>query len=308
MKLIVYQESRVGGRSYNQDRCGSCYKKESALLVMADGMGGIQNGEIAAQIVVDHLLKHFDALARPKIDHPNRFLINAVTTAHHAIVEYASIHQLPETPSTTVVAAIIQNDILYWCHVGDSRLYVFDKKDGVVLRSRDHSQIQRMIDQGFISADAMKDHPDKSKIYNCLGALHDPEVEVGSKMQLKDGQSLILCSDGLWGLFEDEELEKAFALRDVSVAVPVLMNIAERRGGGRGDNLSVVSFSVLTERDDAKKDSPYYLDTTTLPDDSNPQQRKIQQLAEEEIIMELDNELGTQEAFESIKKAQKKFQ
>ncbi len=308
MKLIVYQESRVGGRSYNQDRCGSCYKKESALLVLADGMGGIQNGEIAAQIVVDHLLKHFDALARPKIDHPNRFLINAVTTAHHAIVEYASIHQLPETPSTTVVAAIIQNDVLYWCHVGDSRLYLFDKKDGVVLRSRDHSQIQRMIDQGCISADAMKDHPDKSKIYNCLGALHDPEVEVGSKMLLKDGQSLILCSDGLWGLFEDEELEKAFALRDVSVAVPVLMNIAERRGGGRGDNLSVVSFSMLTERDGAKKDSPYYLDTATLPDDSNLQQRKIQQLAEEEIIMELDNELGTQEAFESIKKAQQKFQ
>lgn len=304
MKLIAYDESRVGGRPYNQDRCGACYKKECSLLVLADGMGGIKNGEIAAQIVVDRLLKHFNGLAKPRIDHPNRFLINAVTTAHHAIVEYASFHQLSETPSTTVVAAIIQDNTLYWCHVGDSRLYLFDRKEGVVLRSRDHSQIQRMIDQGFISADAIKEHPDKSKIYNCLGALHDPEVEVGAKTALAPGQSLILCSDGLWDHFEDNELEKAFSLKDVSVAVPVLMNIAERRGRGRGDNLSVVSFTLLADKDISRASSPYYVDTSMLPDDSNPQQRQIQQRAEEDIIMELNHELNSQEAFEAIKKAQ----
>ncbi|WP_434779376.1 PP2C family protein-serine/threonine phosphatase [Neisseria sp. Ec49-e6-T10] len=302
MKFAVFQDSRVGGRPYNQDRQGICCKRESTLLVIADGMGGIKHGEVAAQIVVDHLLKHFKALARPKIDHPNRFLVNAVTTAHHSIMEYAAVHQLEEVPSTTVVAAIIQDNMLYWCHVGDSRLYLFDQ-EGVVLRSRDHSQVQRMIDQGFINSSAIKEHPDRSKIYNCLGALRDPEVEVGPKTQLEEGMTLLLCTDGLWGYFEDEELEKAFALRDVSVALPILMNIAEKRGEGRGDNLSAVSITLVGDAK-FKTNSPFFVDTDTIPDDTNPEQRVIQQRAEEEIVMELDNDLD-QKAFEEIQRGQK---
>ena len=306
MKLIVFQESRVGGRPYNQDRCGVSCRKDSTLLILADGMGGIQHGEIAAQIVVDHVIKHFNALAKPKIEHPNRFLVNVITTAHHAIMEYAAIHQLSETPSTTVVAASIQDGMLYWCHVGDSRLYLFDQA-GLALRSRDHSQIQRMIDQGFISAEAIKEHPDRSKIYNCLGALLDPEVEIGPKMPLEDGHILMLCSDGLWGYFEDVELEKAFSLRpDVSISIPELMDIAERRGEGRGDNLTAVSLTIVDEVLMGKKKSPYFVDTDTLPDDSNPKQKKIQQDAEAEIIMELNNELDNQKMFEELQQIQKK--
>lgn len=301
MKVTYYQESRVGGRSYNQDRHGISCTKDCTLLVVADGMGGIEKGEIAAQIVVEQLFQRFVNLARPKIDHPNRFLVNTITTAHHAITEFASNHNLHEVPSTTVVAAIIQDNTMYWCHVGDSRLYVFDKS-GLILRSRDHSQMQRFIDQGIISASAIKEHPDRNKIYNCLGSLYDPDVEVGQKMALTEGMSILLCTDGLWGYFEDEELEKGFKTRDVSVVAPVLMNIAEKRGGKRGDNLTAVALTVMDA--ELMKQNPRFLDTDTLPDLSEKNGRVAQRLAEEEIVMELDDELDAQ-AFAKMRHEQR---
>lgn len=291
MRVTYYQDSRVGGRLYNQDRHGISCTRDCTLLVVADGMGGIDKGEIAAQIVVEQLFQRFVNLARPKIDHPNRFLVNTITTAHQAIIEFAANHRLREVPSTTVVAAIIQDDTLYWCHVGDSRLYIFDR-EGLVLRSRDHSQMQRFIDQGIIGIESIKEHPDRNKIYNCLGSLYDPDVEVGQKMPLIDGMSILLCSDGLWGQFEDEELAKGFKTRDISVVGPVLMNIAEKRGGKKGDNLTAVALTIMD--DVLAKQNPLFLDTTTLPDLSAEHGRIAQQLAEEEIVMELDDELNAQ--------------
>jgi serine/threonine protein phosphatase PrpC len=119
--------------------------------------------------------------------------VNAISSTHQAILDYAADHRLPEIPSTTVVAAIIQQGMLHWCHVGDSRLYLLDGKQGMRLRSRDHSQVQRLIDQGKLTEEGARTHPERNKIYNCLGATTDPDIDIGEKQLLQPGCSVLLC-------------------------------------------------------------------------------------------------------------------
>ncbi|BAK75352.1 protein serine/threonine phosphatase [Pseudogulbenkiania sp. NH8B] len=254
MKLSIFQDSRVGGRSYNQDRVVIAHSLESVLLVVADGMGGHLQGEVAAQIAIDLMSELFYQQATPSLSHPNRFLVNAISSAHQAILDYATEHHLPEVPSTTVVAAVIQQDMLYWCHVGDSRLYLLDNS-GLRLRSRDHSQVQRLIDQGLLTEEGARTHPDRNKIYNCLGASSDPDIDIGERQLLFPGASVLLCSDGLWSQIQDAELTKVFVGRAVSQVLPALMNVAERRGGRHGDNLSAVAVTLLDEALDVSQRS-----------------------------------------------------
>ncbi|OWY39043.1 phosphatase [Xenophilus sp. AP218F] len=263
MKLSVFQESRIGGRAYNQDRLALAHSRDAAMLVLADGMGGHMRGEVAAQIAVDLLCELFYQQATPLLSHPNRFMVNAISSVHQVILDYAADHKLPDVPSTTIVVAIIQQGFLYWCHVGDSRLYLLDP-EGMRLRSRDHSQVQRLIDQGVLTEEGAKTHPERNKIYNCLGATSDPDIDIGERQALTAGCTVMLCSDGLWSQVPDAELERVFANRNVNQVLPALIRVAERRGGAAGDNLSAVAVTLLDDavelggRDDA-------LDTETTP-------------------------------------------
>lgn len=264
MKLSIFQESRIGGRSYNQDRLVIAHSREAVMLVVADGMGGHLQGEVAAQITIDLMSELFYQQATPTLSHPNRFLVNAISSTHQAILDYAADQRLPEIPSTTVVAAIIQQGMLYWCHVGDSRLYLLDNKQGMRLRSRDHSQVQRLIDQGKLTEEGARTHPERNKIYNCLGATSDPDIDIGEKQFLQAGASIVLCSDGLWSQISDSEMEKVFIGRAVGQVMPALMNVAERRAGSAGDNLSAVAVTLLDDSADiaGKADA---LDTLLTP-------------------------------------------
>ncbi|RQO70870.1 serine/threonine-protein phosphatase [Aquitalea sp. FJL05] len=264
MKLSIFQESRIGGRSYNQDRQVIAHSREAVMLVVADGMGGHLQGEVAAQITIDLMSELFYQQATPTLSHPNRFLVNAISSTHQAILDYAADQRLPEIPSTTVVAAIIQQGMLYWCHVGDSRLYLLDNKQGMRLRSRDHSQVQRLIDQGKLTEEGARTHPERNKIYNCLGATSDPDIDIGEKQFLQPGASIVLCSDGLWSQISDSEMEKVFIGRAVGQVMPALMNVAERRAGSAGDNLSAVAVTLLDDSADitGKADA---LDTLLTP-------------------------------------------
>ncbi|KUM03715.1 serine/threonine-protein phosphatase [Chromobacterium subtsugae] len=246
MKLSIFQESRIGGRSYNQDRLALAHSRDTVMLVVADGMGGHMRGEVAAQITVDLLSELFYQQAAPTLSYPNRFLVNAISSVHQVILEYAADHRLPDVPSTTVVVAIIQQGQLYWCHVGDSRLYLLDGQ-GMRLRSRDHSQVQRLIDQGLLSEEGAKTHPDRNKIYNCLGATSDPDIDIGERQEVGPGCSIVLCTDGLWSQVQDGEMEKVFAGRHVNQVLPALINVAERRAGAGGDNLSALAVTLLDD-------------------------------------------------------------
>lgn len=150
MKFTIYQESRPGKRANNEDRLAHCYSRDALLLVIADGMGGHYYGEVAAQIAVQVLVETFQRDAKPEIRDPFMFLHKAMTTAHRAIVDFTDAHKLKDSPRTTCVACIIQDNIAYWAHAGDSRLYLL-RGGKVVTHTRDHSRVQLLIDQGLIN-------------------------------------------------------------------------------------------------------------------------------------------------------------
>ncbi|SFZ77280.1 PP2C family protein-serine/threonine phosphatase [Chitinimonas taiwanensis] len=242
MKFTIFQETRKGARQYNQDRMCYSYSRDSLLMVVADGMGGHLHGEVAAQITVELMAELFQKKAKPTIQNPHQFMIDGCMKCHDAIFNYAANHSLLETPRTTVVAAIIQDGMLYWTHVGDSRLYLI--RDGeTIARTRDHSKVQQMVEMGRLTPEEAERHPEKNKIYNCLGSMFPPEVEIGGKTPLLDGDTVLLCTDGLWGGVNQAELEQMLSGYPVLYALPQLLDRAEMRGGVHGDNLTGVGVN-----------------------------------------------------------------
>ena len=240
MKFTIYQESRPGKRPNNEDRLAHCYSRDALMMVIADGMGGHYYGEIAAQIAVQGLTEAFQREANPKIHDPFSFLNRAMLNAHSAILDFTEAHKLDDSPRTTCVACIIQDSIAYWAHAGDSRLYVI-RGGKVLTRTRDHSRVQLLIDQGIISEAQAAFHPDRNKVYSCLGGRQEPEIELSRKTPLEAGDVVALCTDGLWGLYPDDLLAAALRHENLMKVVPDLLDRADERGGPNADNLSIVA-------------------------------------------------------------------
>jgi len=241
MKYTLFQDTRTGKRTYNEDRVG-CSQRESALLLsLADGMGGHAHGEVAAQIAVEQLAQSFEAQARPKLAAPERFLGGAIADAHAQIVAHARSRQLGDTPRTTVVACIVQDGLVWWTHVGDSRLYLI-RKGRVAARTRDHSYVQQLIDAGKIREEAAENHPDRNRVMRCLGGTLAPTIDPVQRMTLEKDDIVLLCSDGLWGPLTQRQILIGLIGRDPASALPELIALAEARAGERCDNISVVAM------------------------------------------------------------------
>src|SRR5271156_1156787 len=114
MRFSIYQESKRGGRKNNQDRMGYCFTRDSMLMVVADGMGGHLQGDMAAQIAVQTVAADFQKRATLTIKSPQRFLEESFLDAHKEILHYRAANKLPESPRTTIVACVIQKGTAYW--------------------------------------------------------------------------------------------------------------------------------------------------------------------------------------------------
>ena len=128
MRFTIYQESRQGGRENNEDRTSYSYSRDALLMVVADGMGSHHYGEVAAQIAIQTLVNSFQREASPLLADPFRFLQKGLINAHHAILDYASRHRLDDSPRTTCVACIVLENVAYWAHAGDSRLFLMPRR------------------------------------------------------------------------------------------------------------------------------------------------------------------------------------
>lgn len=239
MKFTIYQESRPGKRANNEDRLAHCYSRDALLMVVADGMGGHYYGEIAAQIAVQVVIESFQREATPEISDPFLFLQKSMNNAHRAIIDFTDAHHLKDSPRTTCVACIIQHNIAFWAHAGDSRLYLM-RGGKVLTHTRDHSRVQLLKDQGVINAAQAAVHPDRNKVYSCLGGRLTPEIEFSRKTPLESGDVLALCTDGLWGVMPGEMMAVALKSENLMQAVPMLLGQADIRGGPNADNLSIL--------------------------------------------------------------------
>ena len=240
MKFSVFQISRKGGRETNEDRMGYCYTRESGLFVLADGMGGHPEGEVAAQLALQTISALYQKEARPIVREPAEFLSAALLAAHHQILRYATEKGMLDTPRTTLVAAVLQGTGATWVHCGDSRLYLV--RDGeLLLRTRDHSYLEQ---QG---AGVMKfEHINRNILFTCLGSPTKPVFDITGPLTLLQGDKLLLCSDGLWGSLSDAEIVSQLSNRAVSEAVPELVESALRAGGEQSDNVTVLAMEWET--------------------------------------------------------------
>jgi len=240
MKFSVFQVSRKGGRAKNEDRMGYCYTRESGLFVLADGMGGHPEGEVAAQLALQVISALYQKEARPIIRDTTEFLSLALLAAHHQIIRYASEKGMLDTPRTTVVAAILQGTGVTWVHCGDSRLYVL--RDGELLtRTRDHSYLEQQ-NAGIIKVSTAN----RNILFTCLGSPAKPVFDIAGPLTLQEGDKLMLCSDGLWGSLTDAEIVRHMALKSVSDAVPEMVEHALRVGGPHSDNVTVLAMEWET--------------------------------------------------------------
>jgi serine/threonine protein phosphatase PrpC len=247
MRFSIFQESRKGGREANEDRTSYAYTRDALLMVVADGMGGHLHGEVASQIAAQLLTEAFQREAKPKLADPLGFLQKSITDAHFALGEYAKARNLVESPRTTCVACVVQDAQAFWAHVGDSRLYHV-RQGRIQAQTRDHSRVQMLVDQGRVREEAVAAHPDRNKIFNCIGATALPQVELSKPALLREDDTLILCTDGLWGPLSGKLITGTLMKSDLMRAIPALPDLAELRGGADSDNLSVVAMTWAETR------------------------------------------------------------
>ena len=233
--------SHVGmEREINQDCAGVREVSPGVwLVIVADGMGGHVAGEVAAQLVVESLLNRFDTHGA---EDPRDNLYFGILDAHNAVIEYGARHDTGGMGST-VVAAVLTAERAWIAHVGDSRLYQL--RDGAVeFMTTDHTRVQMMLEMRLITPEQAKDHPEGNVITRAVG--HNPatkgatfEADVRAEpLDWRDGDSLLLCSDGLYDLVDDREMVLELAGRTAEEGSQRLVDLANRRGGH--DNVTVL--------------------------------------------------------------------
>lgn len=254
MRFTIFQDSHVGDRQGNEDRVAYSYSRDALLMVIADGMGGHADGEIAAQIAVADITRRFQQEARSRLQRPFEFLVSAIQSAHGAIVSHAGAKNMLECPRTTCVACIVQGGRAFWAHAGDSRLYVL-RAGELIARTQDHSKVQQMIDAGRLTVEGAARHPDRNKIYSCLGGVIAPQIDIGRDLRLETGDTIVLSTDGFWTQIPPQVLGAMLKRQTLTALMPNLIAEAHRRAQGESDNISVVAMTWENQQDSAVCDT-----------------------------------------------------
>ncbi len=239
MQFTIFQDSRRGARKVNQDRIAYTYGRDTLLLIVADGMGGHAGGEIAAQICVRLFIERFQREAKPVLQQP----VQVPAGLDDARAPGAGLVREP-----VLDAGDAAHDLRRLRGAGRprvlgarGRLAALPVPRGKLLaQTKDHSRVQYLVDQGIIGAGEVATHPDRNRIFSCLGGLVDPVIDLGKRTLLRDGDLIVACTDGLWGVLSREEIAAWLTSSPILQSAPQMMREAERRGGADGDNLSVI--------------------------------------------------------------------
>jgi serine/threonine protein phosphatase PrpC len=205
------------------------------LVIVADGMGGHDGGQIASRLAVDTITEAYAGASDPD---PQKRLLTALDQAHRSIQQRASHSPRLNSMGTTCTACALVKARLYFVHVGDSRLYLL-REGKLRILSRDHTLIARLIEKNLIRPDQAHDHPQKHVLTSALGVPDDGmEIDTPPEpLPLHQGDTLMICTDGLWGQIEASEIERTLASQSPDIACRSLVKLAKDRGGP--DNITV---------------------------------------------------------------------
>jgi serine/threonine protein phosphatase PrpC len=246
-------------RSVNQDRLHYQVLQGSeqpplALLVVADGMGGHQAGEVASRLAVETVARELrEVLQPPRTSGQTRVLRvgqdvgerleSAVHRANQVLLDYAR-HKPEEAGDlgSTLTLAVVQGERLTLAHVGDSRAYLWRRGDLAVL-TEDHSLARALVQSGQLDPAGAHDHPQRHVLYRCLGLRPDVEVDLIQADTLRPGDRLLLCSDGLWDMVTAAELSRLLASDDRPILIARRLVEAANAAGG-DDNIAALVARV----------------------------------------------------------------
>jgi serine/threonine protein phosphatase PrpC len=239
MQIEYAKVSALGDRKDNQDRAAVVVSDDSALMLVFDGMGGHSDGARAAETGLKVVQELFMAAKQPIFD-PQGFLYMALSRAHDEVVRLGHDVAVDFRPRATCAVCLIQEGGSFWAHIGDSRIY--QVRDGaVLLRSRDHSHVEVLIQEGAISEEEAQDHPMRNFVECCIGGdAPVPDMSITDKKPLQHGDVLLACSDGLWSGLSDNDMAQ--------IGAPGEKNIVE--------NLKLLSIKAL------EVNAPYSDNTT----------------------------------------------
>jgi serine/threonine protein phosphatase PrpC len=232
-----------GDRKEQQDRVAilpHARARGVALAVVADGMGGHTGGALAAEQVVHTAKTNLDQFAVAD-ESSQRMLENSMREAHTMIK--ASRFMNEKDPHSTAVMLLLQPGRITWGHCGDSRLYHFRGKK-LVGRTVDHSYVEHLLATGKITPEQALNHPNRNVLLASLGGQDEPKITLAEVAEPAAGDAFVLCSDGLWAYFDDEELGTLVADNSARQACEILIDKARQRAKGGGDNLSLAIIKL----------------------------------------------------------------
>ena len=205
MQIEYAKVSALGDRQDNQDRAAIVVSDEAALMLVFDGMGGHSDGAKAAETGLRVVQEAFMDAVQPIFD-PQGFLYMTLSKAHDEVVKLGADVAVDFRPRATCAVCLVQEGGSFWAHIGDSRIYQVRDR-GVLTRSRDHSHVEVLIQEGAITDEEAQDHPMRNFVECCIGGdAPVPDMSITSRQPLEPGDVLLACSDGLWSGLGDADM------------------------------------------------------------------------------------------------------
>ena len=240
----VYGVTDVGlQRDSNQDTF--LLLPETGIYVVADGMGGHNAGEVASLNIVKTMSKYFNSKCISEMRRGKRIeekLTYAVLMAHDRIIELSETNADCAGMGSTVAVSFIHKNVLHTCHVGDSRVYVINSS-GITQITRDHSTVAELVRQGKMSKEEARHSSLKNEVTQALGVSLSDGPEYNQTYELKEGELVLLCSDGLWDMLSDDEI-RTIAIEEDSVKNACNELVQQANATGGEDNITVVLVKI----------------------------------------------------------------
>lgn len=228
------RENNEDALSYWEAQSDDEFKRKGRLALVADGMGGYEGGQEASRLAVETIRDVYDHDPGPD---PRDALLNGFRVAHERIRQYAEAHPEFQGMGTTCTALALNDLRLYYVHVGDSRLYLV-RGNSISRLTKDHSYVGRLVESGILNSEEAERHPQRHILTAALGAGGEVIADSpASPVALEIGDTLLLCTDGLWGLVHEPEILKVVEEHEAAGACSELVKMARERGGP--DNITV---------------------------------------------------------------------
>ena len=214
-------------RSDNEDSFGVYEVDNGLLVIVCDGLGGNKAGDIASKLAVQTIAQTFQNLTDTECLERIKL---SILEANKKVMEQSNKDFDMKGMATTAETLYLKDDTAYWGHVGDSRIYYL-KNQKLKQLSKDHSLIQKLIDEGYLTLKEAENHPNKNIIMRALGDSENVEVDV-SKLKINPAEfgKFFVCTDGVTTVLQNDELEKILNNNNVHYISEVIANMVEKRG------------------------------------------------------------------------------